>query len=163
LHVYHRRLISHDLEPNEIAMTEGRRDGDIGCVSPARSGCGQCAACCVGVEGVPGVAKIDLELDAKVNRVPARRHTDVAEIAGAIARLDVHAAVDGEMRKVAAYVSLPLDGVVRSRLPCSYPNAMWSWIKSQWPAPAAGPLAPCRMSTSQIQKAVGLAIAVPRR
>ena len=144
-------------------MTEGRRDGDIGCVSPARSGCGQCAACCVGVEGVPGVAKIDLELDAEVNRVTARRHTDVAEIAGAIARLDVHAAVDGEMRKVAAYVSLPLDGVVRSRLACSYPNAMWSWIKSQWPAPAAGPLAPCRMSTSQIQKAVGLAIAVPRR
>ena len=53
-------------------MTEGRRDGDIGCVSPARSGCGQCAACCVGVEGVPGVAKTDLELDAEVNRVTAR-------------------------------------------------------------------------------------------
>src|SRR5262249_43274540 len=63
-----------------------------------------------GVEGVPAAAEIDLEPGAEIHRIGLRRYADVAEIAGAVARRDVHAAAerDREVREVAADAA-PLD------------------------------------------------------
>src|SRR5262249_17764630 len=63
-----------------------------------------------GVEGEPAAAEIDLEPGAEIHRIGLRWHADVAEIAGAVARRDVHAAAerDREVRKVAADAA-PLD------------------------------------------------------
>ena len=51
--------------------------------------------------------EIDLEPGREIHRRVVRRHADVAEIAGAIARRDVHAAAerDREMREVAAHAA----------------------------------------------------------
>src|ERR1700683_459652 len=56
------------------------------------------------IERVPAIAEINLEPGGEIHRRLVRRHADVAEIAGAIARRDVHAAAErnGEMGKVAA-------------------------------------------------------------
>ena len=53
---------------------------------------------------IPAVAEIGLEPGAEVHRRGVGRHADVAEIAGAIARRNVHAAAQrhGEMGEVAA-------------------------------------------------------------
>ena len=56
------------------------------------------------IEGVPPSAKIGLEPAGEIHRAIGRRHADVAKVAGAIARRNIHAAAegDGEVRKVAA-------------------------------------------------------------
>src|SRR5258706_16113036 len=56
------------------------------------------------IEGVPVAADIGLEPAGKIPRGVGRRHADVAEIAGAIARWNVHAAAerDCQVRVVAA-------------------------------------------------------------
>ena len=58
--------------------------------------------------------RIDLEPGAEIHRRRIRRHADVAEIAGAVARRDVHAAAerDGEVREVAAHAA-PLGEAAR--------------------------------------------------
>ena len=57
-----------------------------------------------GIEGVPAVPQVDLEPGAEVHRVHIGRNADVAQIAVAVTRRDVHAAAegDGEVREVAA-------------------------------------------------------------
>src|SRR5206468_3776184 len=57
------------------------------------------------VECVPAPAKIGLEPAGEIHWAIGRWHADVPEIAGAIARRNVHAAAerDGEMRVVATH------------------------------------------------------------
>src|SRR3954451_1925229 len=45
-----------------------------------------------GIERIPAAAEIDLEPGAEIHRIRLRRNADVAQITGAIARRDVHAA-----------------------------------------------------------------------
>src|SRR3984957_1074211 len=56
------------------------------------------------IERVPAAAEIGLEPAGKTPRGPRQRHADLAEIAGAISRWNVHAAAerDGKVRIVAA-------------------------------------------------------------
>jgi hypothetical protein len=78
---------------------------------------------CRGVEGIPAAAKIGLEPGAEVHRQVFRGHANVAEIAGAIARRNVHAAAqrDGEMGEVPAHprLSLNVSKAVLATLACS--------------------------------------------
>ena len=66
-----------------------------------------------GSKAVPGAAKIGFEPAGKVHRRVRRRQADVAEIAGAIARRNVHAATqrDREMREVAADAATLVEGL----------------------------------------------------
>src|SRR6202166_4995060 len=56
------------------------------------------------IESVPAAAEIGLEPGGKISRRPGQGHADLAEIAGAISRRNVHAAAerDGKVRIVAA-------------------------------------------------------------
>ncbi len=67
------------------------------------------------VEGVPAVSEIGLEPGAEIHGCGIGRDSDVAEIAGAIARGHVHAAAkrDGKMGEVAANALPVLQGLVR--------------------------------------------------
>ena len=68
-----------------------------------------------GVERVPLAGQIDLEPAGEIHRRGIAGHADVAEIAGAVARRDVHAAAEGqrEMRKIAADAGALLVDVMR--------------------------------------------------
>ena len=57
------------------------------------------------VEGIPTALQKHLEPGTEIHRVGNRRHADITEIAGAVARRDIHAAAqcDREMGKVAAH------------------------------------------------------------
>ena len=58
---------------------------------------------------------VGLEPSGEVHRAVRRRHADVAEVAGAVARRDVHAAAerDGQMREVAADALALVEGLPR--------------------------------------------------
>src|SRR5450432_1805861 len=96
---YTRRLGLHlfgdDLEPRQWRGPEGRRDCDIGGVAAARHDDASDARMIVpGVQGKPPPAEIDLEPGAEIHRRGIDRHADIAEITGAIARGNVHAAAE---------------------------------------------------------------------
>src|SRR6516225_7087446 len=59
------------------------------------------------VERVPPIAEIDLEPSAEIHRIGIRQNANIAEIACAIARGDVHAAAECncQMRKVSAHAA----------------------------------------------------------
>src|SRR4029453_3164612 len=65
------------------------------------------------IEGVPTVAEIGLEPGRKVHRRIRRGHADIAEIASAVTRGDVHTTAerDGEMGEVAAHALAILEGL----------------------------------------------------
>ena len=95
----------HD-EALEHVRTEGGAERHVGGVPAARhhdpADARRVVAC---IEGVPAAAEIDLEPGAEIHRLGFGRNADVAEISGAIARRDVHAAAqrDRQMGKVAAH------------------------------------------------------------
>jgi hypothetical protein len=57
-----------------------------------------------GIKGVPAVTEIGFELVAEIHRTIVGRHADVLQIAGAVARRNIHAAAqrDGKVGKIAA-------------------------------------------------------------
>src|SRR6516164_4950838 len=59
------------------------------------------------IERVPPIAEIDLEPSAEIHRIGIRQNANIAEIAGAVARGDVHAAAecDRQMRKISAHAA----------------------------------------------------------
>jgi hypothetical protein len=77
----------------EGTRAEGSHDRDVGGIATA---CHQDAAdprlVVAGIQRVPAVAEIDFVPSAEIHRCRVRRHADVAEIAGAITRRNVHAA-----------------------------------------------------------------------
>jgi len=95
--------------------TERRRDRDIGRIATARD---QHAAyprnVVARIECVPAPVQVRLEPRSEVHRAVRRRDPNVAKIAGAVSRRNVHAAAkrDREVRIVAAHT-----GLVMQRLP----------------------------------------------
>jgi hypothetical protein len=65
------------------------------------------------VESMPRTAETDLEPSREIHWRGIGRHADIAEIAGAIARGDVHgpAERDREMREIAAHAGLLAPGI----------------------------------------------------
>jgi len=66
-----------------------------------------------GIHGVSTPIEIDLKLGAEIHGIGINRNADVAEIAGAIPRGNVHAPAEryGEMREVAAYTNAFMQGI----------------------------------------------------
>jgi MFS family permease len=101
-----RRLVGVHGEALEQVRAESGAERHVGGVAPARhhdaADAGNVVA---GIERVPAAAEIDLEPGAEIHRLGLGRNADVAEIAGAIARRDVHAAAqrDRQVGKVAAH------------------------------------------------------------
>src|SRR5207245_160024 len=89
------QLVGDDAEAAEDAGTEGRRDGHVGGIPSAPHQDPPDAGLVVArVEGVPMAAEIDLEPGAEIHRLVHGLDADIAEIARAIARRDVHAAAE---------------------------------------------------------------------
>jgi hypothetical protein len=65
------------------------------------------------VYGVPTAIEKDFGPGAEIHRIGINRNADVAEIAGAIPRGNIHAPAepDGEMREVAAYTNAFMHGI----------------------------------------------------
>ena len=100
-----RDLVGPHLEADQRVRPEGLGDRNVGGVAPLRD---QDAAdprhVVARIEHLPVAADIGLEPAGEIAGGPRLRRADVAEIAGAIARRNVHAAAerDGEMGVVAA-------------------------------------------------------------
>ena len=111
-----RDLVGDHLEARERARAERGHDRDVGGVASA---CHQDAAdarlVVAGIERVPAAAEIDFEPSAEIHRRRVERHADVAEIAGAVARRNVHAAAqrDREVGEVPAHAALLGIGIPR--------------------------------------------------
>src|SRR3984893_2124594 len=100
-----RYLIGPHPEALQFAGTEGVAEGDVGRVAATRDQPPADARRVVArVEGMPLPAKEYLEPGGEIHRIVHRRHTDVAEVPGAVARGDVHAATEGngKMREITA-------------------------------------------------------------
>src|SRR5262249_9419274 len=88
-----RDLVGVHGEALEHVRTEGGAERHVGGVAPARHHDPADAGNVVpGIERVPPAAEIDLEPGAEIHRLRLGDNADVAEIAGAITRRDVHAA-----------------------------------------------------------------------
>jgi len=104
------KFISPHLEADELARSENMNNRNIrriAALSDQDTADARRVVACI--EGVPATAKVGIEPTCKVAGRMRRRNSDVAEIAGAVARWNVHAAAErnGEMRIVAAD-ALPL-------------------------------------------------------
>ena len=81
--------LSSSVRPKLVVMR------DVGGVAAARhQDAADAREVVAGVEGVPAAAEIDFEPALEIHRRRVGRHADVAEIAGAIARRNVHAAAE---------------------------------------------------------------------
>ena len=99
-------LICPNLEADQRVRSECMGDGNIRGITPLRDQDAANSRHVVSrIEGMPTAADIGLEPAGKIARRPRLWCSDVAEIAGAITRRNVHAAAqgDGEMRVVAAH------------------------------------------------------------
>src|SRR5579863_3995261 len=93
-------LLGHHLEAHEVGDAEGGRHRDVGCVAAASHDYAAYARMVVTrVFHVPPPSEKDLEPGAEIHRIDVDRNADVAEIAGAVAGGNVHAAAkrDGKM------------------------------------------------------------------
>src|ERR1700722_13236008 len=90
-----RNLVRIDLEADECVRTERAADGGIGRIATARNQYPPDARDIIaGIEGVPSASQIRLEPAGKVHRSIGRRDADVGQIAGTIARRNVHTAAE---------------------------------------------------------------------
>src|SRR4051794_16502711 len=88
-------LIRPHCETHQRVRPEGLRNRHVGGVAALRDQHAADARNVVaGVEGVPAAADIGFEPAGEVAGGPGFWHADVAEIAGAIARWNVHAAAE---------------------------------------------------------------------
>src|SRR4030095_2153088 len=82
------------------------RDGNIGGVaSPGHQDAPDPGSVVPCIECVPLPGEIDFEPGAEIHRRRIRRNTDIAEIARAVARWNIHASAerDGKVREIAAH------------------------------------------------------------
>src|SRR4029079_3418317 len=108
-------LVGDDLERGERMRAERGRDGHVGGVAPTRDeNAANTRNIVARIERVPAAVEEHLEPGAEIHRGRVGRNADIAEITGAIARRDVHAAAkrDSEMREVAAHAPLLDIGIV---------------------------------------------------
>jgi hypothetical protein len=109
------------------------------------------------VDAVPTASEKDFGPGAEIHRIGINRNADVAEIAGAIPRRNVHAPTerDGEMREVAAYTNAFVHGIARAagwtRIGITEPDLCVH--ESQIAARAGGPRTSSRNSTRRNQRA----------
>src|SRR5580704_1519153 len=99
-------LVRDHFELRHRARSEAGHDRDVGRVASARhQDAADAGAIVAGIECVPVSPEIDLEPCTEIHGLVDRRYADVAEIAGAVARRNIHAATqrDGKMRKIATY------------------------------------------------------------
>jgi poly(hydroxyalkanoate) depolymerase family esterase len=114
-------LVGPNLETCERVGSERRRDGDVDGVAAS---CHQHPSdprhVVARIESVPASAQVGLEPRREVSGRIGWGHPDVAEIAGAVARRNVHgpAQRDGEMGVVAAHAAALIE-----RLPCGLGGA----------------------------------------
>ena len=107
-------LLGHHLKAREIGDAEGGRHGDVGGVAAASHDNAADAGMVVArVYRVPAPSEKDLEPGAEIHWINIDWNADVAEIAGAVAGRDVHAAAerDGEMGEVPADADAFVHGV----------------------------------------------------
>ena len=110
-------LVGDDGEAGQCGGTEDGGERHVGGIAAAGHHDAADARLVVArVERVPAPAEVGLEPGAEVHRLRRRRYADVAQVAGAVAGRDVHAAAqgDGEVRKVAAHAA-PLVVAVERR------------------------------------------------
>src|SRR5271168_428692 len=92
-----RNFFGEDLEAGEGARAERGHDRDVGSVAPA---CHQDAAdarlIVTGIECVPAASEIGLEPCAEIHGRRIASHPDVTQIAGAVARRNIHATAEGD-------------------------------------------------------------------
>ena len=108
-------FVGDDRELGERALTKSGADRDIGGIAPAgHKDPANSRLIVPRVEGVPARAEIDFKPGAEIHWRRVRRDADIAKVAGAISRRDVHAPTqgNGQMRKIPAntasfLVSLP--------------------------------------------------------
>ncbi len=118
-----------------------------------------------GVHRVPVAAEIDLEPGAEIHRRRVRRHADIAEIAGAVARRDVHAAAkrDREMGEVAADAGpvgvAAMRGAQQVGVHVVEADMAVDEIEDRLDARPAGRRCPKKVSQAKSAKPVGVAIA----
>ena len=116
-----RELLSDHLESRECARAERGHDRDVGGVAPARHQDATDAPLVVtGIERVPAATDIGFEPAAEIHRRILGWHADVPQIAGAVARRNIHAAAqrDRKVGKVAAHAASLGMGV-----PCCFGRA----------------------------------------
>ena len=95
----------HHVKAHQLGGAESGRYRDVSGVTPAphdnTADAGMVVAC---VHSIPTPIEKDFEPAAEIHRIDVDRNADVAEIAGAIAGGDVHAAAErnGEMGEVPA-------------------------------------------------------------
>jgi hypothetical protein len=115
-------LLGHHFKAHKLGDAKGCRHRDVGCVAaPPHDNPAYAGMVVTRVHCVPAPSEKDFEPSAEIHWVDIDRNANVAEIAGAIAGGNVHAAAecDGEMSKVAAYA----DGFVH-----------WSRWRNGWSA-----------------------------
>src|ERR1019366_218345 len=99
-------LVRPDLETDQCAGAEGVGDRHIGRIAPLSDQHTAYSRHVVPrVECVPPSIKIGLEPAGEIHWTIGRWHADVPEVAGAIARRNIHAATErnGEVREVATH------------------------------------------------------------
>src|SRR5665647_2832392 len=86
-------LLGDDGKFHELHRTEIGRDGDVGGITAARHDDAADPRMVVArIEGEPAAVEIDLEPGAEIHRRGIDGYADIAEIAGAVACRDIHAA-----------------------------------------------------------------------
>src|SRR5271154_372382 len=98
-------LLGHHLKAHEIGDAEGGRHGDVGGVAAApHDNAADARMIVTCVFRVPAPSEKDLEPGAEIHGINIDRNSDVAEIACAVARGNVHASAkrDREMGEVPA-------------------------------------------------------------
>ena len=98
-------LLGHDLEPGERSGSESGRNGHISRVPPPRddnpANPRPIVPC---IQRIPTSTEENFKPRAEIHRFWIYRHPDIAQIAGAIARRDIHTPTErnGEVSKVPA-------------------------------------------------------------
>src|SRR5258708_5727353 len=162
-------LFGHYDESCQLGGSEAGGDRDVGGIAAARHHDATDPRMVVAsIEGEPLAIEIDLEPRTEIHRSRVRWNADVAEIAGAIARRNVHAAAqgDGEMGEVAADADALIvafgSGAVAAGVMVAERNALMDIVADRLhPGPSAVDAAeqrPC-----QIGQLLGIAVATAQQ
>jgi hypothetical protein len=163
-----RNLIGPDLETDQRIGAEGVGYRHVGGVSALRDeDAADTRRVVAWIERVPSPAEIGFEPAGKIHRTKGLLHTDVAEVAGTVARRNVHAAAegDGKVRVVPANAPGVVEDV-EGRLCCTGvlvaegDVAVDEIADGLDPVPTQGRLA--KQVPGRFRQSVGLAVAAAK-
>ena len=112
-----RLLLGYHLKSHKLGDPKGGRYRDVRSVTTAAHDNTADAGMVVPrVNGVPTTIEKDFGPAAEIHGIGINRNADVAEVASAISRGNIHAPTerDGEMREVAAYTDAFVHGIARA-------------------------------------------------